>query len=380
MMKRDFTFQKRLSTDPLYKQVADYLQELILSGSLAKGEQLPSEVDLAEKLQVSRLTLRKSLSMLISRELITQIPHCGTFVAEPKQKRLRIGLLYYQTSSSGFNGLYGDQLLLHICQTTNRYPDVEIVFLNCYGFTKKKIEEQISRSNCDGYIVLYMTPLFFQILDLPKYDTLPVVYINKCNSYVRGLRFNVALGNDPLKNVLDFLAVSGHKRIAYISVNNGQDHITERNESFLKHCPDEAVAIIRHSRKPWFDIAREETIRLCRSRKRPTAILTPGLSFTAGVWHGLMECRLTVPNDISLIGFDHIGNFFPMLSTIEQPLGEMAEKAVSLICETVRGKVYRNHTFLYKTVFFDRGSVKKLCTDAPQKKDGKLKESVIERC
>ena len=104
MKKQEFIFQKQNNTDPLYKQVADYLHGLISSDVLKSGEQLPSEVDLAETLQVSRLTLRKSLSILRSRDLIVQKPHCGTFIAEQKPKHLRIGLLYQMSVGKHVSG------------------------------------------------------------------------------------------------------------------------------------------------------------------------------------------------------------------------------------------------------------------------------------
>lgn len=370
MKKVNFSFQKQTSEEPVYKQVADYLHDLILSGTLEKGMQLPSEVDLAEMLKVSRLTLRKSFSILISRELIIQIPHCGTFVAEQKKKHLRIGLLYSMRDSDKKN-TYGSQILLAFCQMMNRYAGTEIVFLDCFGYSDEEIAEKIARSNCDGYIVAFGASFFAKILDQPKYDMLPVVYINKHDDFTGGLRFNVSLEHDPFKEVMEHLMVCGHKKIAYISVSSPIGHIPERNQSFLRHCPEDAVCVLKEPDDSWFEYAKKETIKLCRSSERPSVIVTSGTLFTAGVLHGLMESKLTVPEDISLVGFDYAGELYPNLSTVEQPLYDMADKAVSLIFDTIRGKVYRNHTILFDSVFKDRGSIKKLNRFTKQRK-GKI--------
>jgi GntR family transcriptional regulator len=71
-MKTKFHFQAVPGAGPLYRQVAEYLKELIVSGDIAYGERLPSEQELAELLSVSRLTLRKGLSILIAQNLIFQ--------------------------------------------------------------------------------------------------------------------------------------------------------------------------------------------------------------------------------------------------------------------------------------------------------------------
>jgi len=53
------------------RSVVDELQQRILDGSLAVGTLLPPERELATHLQVSRATLRQSLSILAQRELVT---------------------------------------------------------------------------------------------------------------------------------------------------------------------------------------------------------------------------------------------------------------------------------------------------------------------
>lgn len=60
--------------------VADHIEHLILEGVLRPGEKLASERELAEKLDVSRPTLRDALSKLAERGLL-RTSRAGTFVA-----------------------------------------------------------------------------------------------------------------------------------------------------------------------------------------------------------------------------------------------------------------------------------------------------------
>lgn len=68
---------------PVPKLVAMRLQELILSGELAENSRLPSERLLAQRLQVSRPSIREALKNLESLGLVRVLPARGTFVRKP---------------------------------------------------------------------------------------------------------------------------------------------------------------------------------------------------------------------------------------------------------------------------------------------------------
>jgi GntR family transcriptional regulator len=67
---------------PYYRQVVDQMAELIRSGRLAAGAQLPSVRELARRLLVSLITVRRAYSDLESAGLIVRRQGQGTFVAE----------------------------------------------------------------------------------------------------------------------------------------------------------------------------------------------------------------------------------------------------------------------------------------------------------
>lgn len=77
---------------PLHRQVQQYLLTLIEQGTYQPGEQLPSEVDLAAQLGVSRPTLREALYILEQEGVIVRKHGVGTFVASGYSSRLESGL------------------------------------------------------------------------------------------------------------------------------------------------------------------------------------------------------------------------------------------------------------------------------------------------
>jgi len=67
------------------QQIADQIRESILSGDLAAGHRLPSEVDLAEEYGVSRGTVRETMKILAAAQLVQPARGAtgGTFVRHP---------------------------------------------------------------------------------------------------------------------------------------------------------------------------------------------------------------------------------------------------------------------------------------------------------
>ncbi len=71
-----------LSFQPLYKQVAEYIKQLIVERRWNPGDMLPSEFKLAEELNVSQGTVRKALNQLTDSKILTRRQGVGTFVSE----------------------------------------------------------------------------------------------------------------------------------------------------------------------------------------------------------------------------------------------------------------------------------------------------------
>ncbi len=73
-----------LSPVPLYTQLKALLRNRILNGTYAPHSQMPSESELGNLHNVSRITVRQALSDLQKEGLIFKIHGKGTFVAKPK--------------------------------------------------------------------------------------------------------------------------------------------------------------------------------------------------------------------------------------------------------------------------------------------------------
>ena len=81
----------RNSPVPLYFQVAQQLERMIESGDLAAGTRLENEIDLADRLSLSRPTMRRAIGYLVDRGLLVRKRGVGTQVV-PAQVRRQLEL------------------------------------------------------------------------------------------------------------------------------------------------------------------------------------------------------------------------------------------------------------------------------------------------
>lgn len=72
----------KVTPEKLSNSVVRQIEQLILRGILRPGERLPSERDLAEKMDVSRPSLREAIADLAERGLLVSRAGSGVFVAD----------------------------------------------------------------------------------------------------------------------------------------------------------------------------------------------------------------------------------------------------------------------------------------------------------
>ena len=69
---------------PLYKQLKDLLLQEIKEGIYKANQKIPTELELSEKYQTSRMTVRKALAELVEEGVLAKKQGKGTFVQEEK--------------------------------------------------------------------------------------------------------------------------------------------------------------------------------------------------------------------------------------------------------------------------------------------------------
>ena len=136
----------------------------------------------------------------------------------------------------------------------------------------------------------------------------------------------------------EYLISLGHRRIAFIK--GPEDHLAAalRYDGFL-----DALNAANVREEPWtvsgdftFKSGVEAAERLLRERDGFTALACANDDMAAGAMLALHRARKDIPRDISVTGFDDTPMseiIWPPLTTIRQPIKDIAERAVQLLVE-----------------------------------------------
>jgi LacI family transcriptional regulator len=147
---------------------------------------------------------------------------------------------------------------------------------------------------------------------------------------------------DGAVSMVRHLVSLGHKEIAFIKGDPKHTPAQLRYRAFLDamadaglHVPPHRVAEGMFTYRSGLTAARS----LLEPADRPSAIFACNDDMAAAVVavaHGL---RLDIPGDLAVCGFDDTplaSTVWPNLTTVQQPIGEMGQVAVELLCEQIR--------------------------------------------
>jgi LacI family transcriptional regulator len=175
-----------------------------------------------------------------------------------------------------------------------------------------------------------------RIIDAIEQTGTPFVLVSPGN----GAAGNVAVvtnDREASAEMTRYLATLGHSRIAFIAGNPSHKAVVNRNlgyrdgleQSDLPYAP-ELVATGDNS----FGSGEACAEKLLSGEQPPTAIFAANDDMAAGVIRTADRLAVKVPDELSVAGFDDIAlarQVYPRLTTIRQPLEEMAERAAGLL-------------------------------------------------
>ncbi|MCR5046937.1 MAG: LacI family transcriptional regulator [Treponema sp.] len=153
----------------------------------------------------------------------------------------------------------------------------------------------------------------------------------------------------------------GHRRIAFIGLKDEffNANVMDREKGFEKALEDFGAKYkpSDYIIKTAFD--SEETRQDVKAaflswKKKPTAIFCGADSFVPETVKGLKLLGLSVPKDISLVGFDGFINstYFNLnVATFPQPLNEMGRRAAEILFSQISGNFVKKETAVFPVPF-----------------------------
>jgi len=357
---------------PMYEKIYEALKEEIHTGRYGIGERVPSEKELADAYNVSRITSKKALEMLAEAGIIVRKPGKGSFVADPEEQptaaahqtetrsgsgkaKLLIGLVMTDFSDSFGTGLiYG-------MEEASRQSDSYLVLRRTFGIPSNEEEaiRGLRELGVDGLIIFPAQGEFFnaEILKL-VIDKFPFVLIDR---HLKG----ISAGSISTDNVAaaklgtDYLFGLGHKHVALLSPPPmDTTAVEDRIEGFVQAHAEKGVVV---DRDLWLeDITStlpnayteenkakdvEKIKRHLLAHPAVTAIFAMEYNIALLAAEAARQLELDVPRDLSIVCFDcpdNSGAFpFTHLRQNQEEIGRLAFENVLRLREgeTVPGKI-----------------------------------------
>jgi len=162
--------------------------------------------------------------------------------------------------------------------------------------------------------------------------------------------------------VVDELIQMGHRKIAMISAGNEDESIGKlRYQGYVqalnKHkipLNDKLVISMKQSNVSYsMENGYEATKELLATDEEFTALYAIADTLAIGACRAIYEAGKTVPGDYSVVGFDGIelGKYYcPSLSTLQQPIHEMAMATVNLLFDILADEEQHQHVVFEGTM------------------------------
>ena len=205
-----------------------------------------------------------------------------------------------------------------------------------------------------------LTPVSATVSRFVSKHGLPVVEIDR--QFARGVCDAVLIDNvAAAREVTRHLLSLGHRRVALVidetdwTTGKGRlrGYTEALEEAGLGLDPDLVVRCGFDSA----DIA-EQTGRLLTARRRPTAVFAANNLLAERVWREAQRLELTIPGDLSFVGFDDapwMSMVNPGITTVRQPAFELGSRSAQILLSRIT-KPARPRTVLLGSELVERGS------------------------
>lgn len=344
------------STIPLHVQLLNELRHLILSGKAEPGSRLPSESEFQRGLEISRSTIRQALNNAETEGLIERVPGKGSFVRlTPMEQSTKNKLIGYITFD--FHSEFQGQLLSG-AESVIRKNGYRMLFCNSNGNVDEedKLLDQLVSDKVLGILMwpAYSSNTSRRLFQLADQQQVPIVLMDRTfeelnNDYIISDNFKGAY------EAVNYLISLGHTQIVFLSRPILKLlPIAERLRGYRQAMIDNGLRPL----DPWIVGAAEKesgyslqlngTVNreieqiedMLKSKNRPTAIFSMNDLMALEVSKAAKLVGLTIPSDISIIGFDDmdIVSYFDIpLTTVHQDTYYMGRRAAELLVERTKG-------------------------------------------
>jgi DNA-binding LacI/PurR family transcriptional regulator len=326
----------------------------------ATPQPFASIYDLAKQAGVSASTVSRVLNQrgriaASTRNRVLATARAAGFRPRMTARQITIAVAIDRNQYATFGG-FVSCLLSNLVQVLSRH-DVGVEL-----FTEHNLNQLQSRF-IDGVLAMAWDDTTIEALR--QLRDVPVVTLNRMDVP----EFSSVATDHRRDGVMavDYLAERGHRRIVMISEEQDNWGAQQRVEGFLHRLrelglptDDASVAFTEH--QPTYGLLR----RLMMLHPRPTGLFLAGENLGPEATYILRDVLgVKVPGEVSIIGMEspQVSQFLcPPLTTLCQPLDELAARALELVLEQIQTRQMRPVQVILNNRYIERESVATLAT------------------
>lgn len=332
---------KNAIRERVYEKLESDLRESILNGTLDFDTPIAGEMELCEKYDISRKSVRKALDNLAAENLLEKVQGKGTFAVPPDSrikamtaKELNIMLVmpwFYMTSSEYDEELI-DGVSSYVAKAGHKleYADHEF-----------NIDEAVSdfrKGRLDGIIWGRPSSKSKDALNKIIAEKIPVVTINRDMYQCHSLSCDTKA---ELEGIISFLYEFNHRKIAFVNRRIEIYTHKTRRDAFFETAKSFGLKDISSL---YIESELQDLLHNLKDllRLEPTALIVGGHFMLGGVLNFCRKNRIKLPTDLSLISINDgfmARNYTTPISVFTEPRVKIGRQAVQLLEEIAAGRV-----------------------------------------
>jgi len=329
------------ATTPKYVLVEKYIKREIKRKRI--GHKLPGERALAKELGFSYMTIRKAIDNLVGEGLLYKIPTKGTFVADekaPKRRTRTIGYFLDSNIEAGISSPYYSLIFNALEKEAAKHGYAVVYFSDISANNFREVLQKV-----DGVIATCFPRIEHIIQDIK--DSVPLVVIDNSSSDKTIPSVIIDNFNADVESV-DYVFSLGHARIGFMTGLEDSDVGKNRYAGYQRGLRKNKIGLdetLVYRGDYSFDAGIQGAEYFLSLDSPPTAIICANDSMALGAMRKIHQTKLTVPADISVIGFDDIdiaSQISPALTTVAAPVDEIGRQSFNILDRLIQGEEIDN--------------------------------------
>lgn len=271
-----------------------------------------------------------------------------------------IGLVYNNPSRS-----YLGEILLGAqqrCRIGGHHLVIEDFSPEAFAANREELTQKVRVSGLDGVIVV--PPLSESAEIIKMLNDVGMAYVLIGPRDTNSPDPFVAMDDSAAADAMtQHLIDRGHRRIAFVKGHPAHISSALRYDGYRTALARNAIKLKKSyvaQGEFTYESGMEAAEKLLAEDPPPTAIFAGNDDMAAGIIASALERGLKVPEDLSVAGFDDTAiasAIWPQLTTIRQPIADMAYCAVDLLENAINGKSKKRRAALLDYSLVERRSV-----------------------